>query len=74
MMQRNEGHIVTIASSAGRNGSQYLTDYSSSKFALVGLHESLSLELREQGFHDIQTTCICPNFINTGMTWYPKTK
>ena len=74
MMQRNTGHIVTIASSAGRNGTPYLTDYSASKFALVGLHESLALELREQGFHDIQMTCISPNFINTGMTWHPKTK
>jgi len=73
MMQRSEGHIVTVSSSAGLNGTSYLTDYSASKFALVGIHESLALELREQGFHNIQMTCVCPNFINTGMTWYPKT-
>lgn len=74
MMQRNEGHIVSISSSAGLNGSSYVTDYSASKFAVHGLHESLRLELREQGFDNIQMTCICPNFINTGMAWYPKTK
>ena len=74
MMQRNEGHIVAISSSAGLNGSSYVTDYSASKFAVLGLHESLRLELREQGFDNIQMTCICPNFINTGMAWYPKTK
>ena len=73
MMEQNDGHIVTIASTAAINGSPYLCDYSASKYALIGYHESLTLELREQGFN-IQTTCICPNFINTGMSVKPKTK
>jgi len=73
MMEQNEGHIVTISSSAGLNGTAYLTDYSATKFAVVGLHESLALELRELGFYDIQMTCVCPNFVNTGLAWYPKT-
>lgn len=74
MMERQEGHIVTISSSGGLNGTAYLTDYSATKFALVGLHESLALELRELGSHNIQMTCVCPNFVNTGLAWYPKTK
>lgn len=74
MMQRNEGHIVTVSSSAGLSGNSYVTDYSASKFAIRGLHESLQFELREQGFGNIQMTCVFPNFINTGMAWYPKTK
>ncbi|XP_065652026.1 estradiol 17-beta-dehydrogenase 11 isoform X2 [Hydra vulgaris] len=73
MMERNDGHIVTIASTAAINGSPYLCDYSASKYALIGYHESLTLELREQGFNNIRTTCICPNFINTGLSVKPKT-
>ena len=74
MMERNEGHIVTISSSAGLHGTPYLSDYSASKFALSGLHESLSLELREKHLNGIKLTIVCPNFINTGMSWYPKTR
>ena len=74
MVERNEGHIVTVSSSAGLHGTPYLSDYSASKFALNGLHESLSLELREQGAHGIKFTIVHPNFINTGMSWHPKTR
>jgi len=73
MIEKNEGHIVTISSSAGLHGTPNLSDYSASKFALSGLHESLFLELREQNLNGIKFTLVCPNFINTGMSWYPKT-
>lgn len=33
MMEKNHGHIVTIASIAGLIGAYQLTDYSASKFA-----------------------------------------
>lgn len=42
MMDNNHGHIVTVASGAGLTGASYLVDYCSSKFAAVGLHESLT--------------------------------
>lgn len=74
MMEKNEGHIVTIASSSGLHGTPNLSDYSASKFALMGLHESVALEMREKGLDGIKFTVVCPNFINTGMSWYPKTK
>lgn len=74
MIERNEGHIVTISSSAGLHGTPHLSDYSASKFALNGLHHSLSLEMREKGVNGIKFTLVCPNFINTGMSWYPKTR
>ncbi len=74
MMDKNEGHIVSISSSAGLHGTANLTDYSASKFAVMGLHQSVALEMREQGFTGINFTVVCPNFINTGMSWYPKTK
>ena len=74
MMEKNEGHVVTISSSAGLHGTPNLSDYSASKFALMGLHESVALEMREKGLDGIKFTVVCPNFINTGMSWYPKTK
>ena len=45
MIERNHGHIVTIASSAGLFGVCTLADYCASKFAAVGFDESLRHEL-----------------------------
>lgn len=67
MMENNHGHIVTVASAAGLNGSVRLSDYSASKFAAVGLAESLYLELTSDGYTGINTTLVCPFFISTGM-------
>ena len=67
MIKSKRGHIVTVASMAGHVGIQYLTDYTSSKFAAVGTHEALKVELACQGAQGIDLTCICPYFINTGM-------
>lgn len=67
MIADNSGHICSIASSAGFGGCPRLTDYCASKFAAVGLDESLRRELRGRGVHGVKTTCIAPFFINTGM-------
>jgi all-trans-retinol dehydrogenase (NAD+) len=48
-------------------GISRLTDYCSSKYAAVGLHDSLTAELKQLKKDGIQTTVICPSFINTGM-------
>jgi all-trans-retinol dehydrogenase (NAD+) len=66
MMERNEGHIVTISSAGGLTGVCKLTDYCSSKFASFGFNESLRLELKELG-KNIQTTVVCPYYMKTGM-------
>ncbi len=42
MLEHNHGHIVTIASVAGFIGVSGLVDYCSSKFAAIGLHETLT--------------------------------
>ena len=44
-----------------------LTDYCSSKYAAVGLHDALTAELKQMNKHGVKTTVICPVFINTGM-------
>ncbi|KPM03321.1 epidermal retinol dehydrogenase 2-like protein 1 [Sarcoptes scabiei] len=67
MINRNHGHIVTIASVAGIYGVSYLTDYCASKFANVGMHRSLLMELSQHNLDGIRTTLVMPYFINTGM-------
>lgn len=67
MIERNHGHIVTIASCAGLAGVSGLVDYCASKYGAVGTSESLRLELRTQGKDQIFTTCVCPFYIKTGM-------
>lgn len=68
MLEKDLGHIVTIASLAGHVGISKLVDYCSSKFAAVGFDEALRLELESIGSRGVTTTCICPFFIQaTGM-------
>lgn len=45
MMEKNSGHIVSIASLAGHVGVPKLVDYCASKFAAVGFDEALRMEL-----------------------------
>jgi all-trans-retinol dehydrogenase (NAD+) len=66
MLERNHGHVVTIASASGWVGVARLADYAASKWAAVGFDESLRMELRQKG-SGVRTTCICPFYINTGM-------
>ncbi|MDX1500504.1 MAG: SDR family NAD(P)-dependent oxidoreductase, partial [Woeseiaceae bacterium] len=66
MLERGNGHIVTIASAAGLAGTARLTDYCASKFAAVGFDEALRVELAQQG-SDVVTTIVCPYFVATGM-------
>lgn len=66
MIERNTGHIVTIASAAALIGVTGLADYSASKSAVYGFHESVRMELKKQR-KKIATTVVCPFFIDTGM-------
>lgn len=68
MIQQKKGFIVTISSVMSLFGSAGLSDYSASKWAVTGFHESLRLELRKLKCHDqIKTLLVCPYAINTGM-------
>ena len=68
MISQKRGHLVNVASLAGHSGTNKLVDYCASKFAAVGLDESLRVELFVQGHGDtVRTTVICPYYINTGM-------
>ncbi|XP_026137677.1 short chain dehydrogenase/reductase family 16C, member 5a isoform X2 [Carassius auratus] len=67
MTDKNHGHLVSVASSAGLIGVNGLADYCASKFAAVGFAESVALEMIAAGKEGIKTTIVCPYFINTGM-------
>lgn len=66
MVQRNYGHVVFIASYAGLVGGCNLADYCASKFAIMGMVESLTLELKTDGIN-VNTTAVCPYLISTGL-------
>ncbi|XP_033115622.1 17-beta-hydroxysteroid dehydrogenase 13-like [Anneissia japonica] len=67
MLERDSGHIVTIASLAGYFGTHRLVDYSSSKFAAVGLNDALRNELRMLNKTEIHLSVVCPTFVSTGL-------
>ncbi|XP_016068602.1 PREDICTED: estradiol 17-beta-dehydrogenase 11 [Miniopterus natalensis] len=73
MMKNNHGHIVTVASAAGHTTVPFLMAYCSSKFAAVGFHRALTDELEALGRTGVKTSCLCPNFINTGFIKNPST-
>lgn len=73
MMKNNHGHIVTVASAAGHTTVPFLLAYCSSKFAAVGFHRALTDELAALESTGIKTSCLCPNFINTGFIKNPST-
>ncbi|XP_006885380.1 PREDICTED: estradiol 17-beta-dehydrogenase 11 [Elephantulus edwardii] len=73
MMRNNHGHIVTVASAAGHTAVPFLMAYCSSKFAAVGFHRALTEELDGLKITGVKTSCLCPNFINTGFIKNPST-
>jgi len=73
MVERNSGHIVTVASAAGLAAAPRLSDYSASKFAAVGFDEALRLELKDLA-PDVRTTVVCPFYVATGMFAGVKTR
>jgi NAD(P)-dependent dehydrogenase (short-subunit alcohol dehydrogenase family) len=63
-LEQNEGHVVNTASESGLVGSAGSGPYCASKFAVVGLSESLFQELAMTG-KNVHVTVLCPNFVRT---------
>src|SRR3954452_6184299 len=61
--------VVNTASIAGKHGEGWLSMYSATKFAVVGLSQAAHKELAEDG---IQVTAFCPGFVDTPMTDWTK--
>lgn len=64
MIERGSGHVVNLASMAAYNASGDMPAYAATKYAVLGLSESLSEELRPIG---IGVTAVCPGIINTSI-------
>lgn len=64
MVGRKYGHVVNIASGAGLCSIPAMSAYCSTKFAVVGLSETLRSEMRRFG---IGVSTICPGIINTNI-------
>jgi 3-oxoacyl-[acyl-carrier protein] reductase len=64
LIDKNEGDIVNIASTAGLNGNANISAYSASKFAVIGLSESLMKEVRK---NNIRVVTLTPSTIATDM-------
>eukprot|EP01135_Chromosphaera_perkinsii_P002566 Nk52_evm82s224 gene=Nk52_evmTU82s224 len=65
MVTKKEGFLVNVASVLGHFGAHRCTDYCASKFAVVGFHESLEMELGE--YRNIGMLLVCPATVSTDM-------
>ncbi|WP_201004217.1 3-ketoacyl-ACP reductase [Paenibacillus glycanilyticus] len=64
MIERNTGDIVNIASTAGQRGAPLTSAYTASKAAVIGLSESLMLEVRK---NNIRVITLTPSTVATDM-------
>jgi len=62
MLRQGSGHLVFVASIAGRIATPRHTGYSPTKFAVVGFAESIAYELRP---HKIGVTIVNPGTVDT---------
>jgi NAD(P)-dependent dehydrogenase (short-subunit alcohol dehydrogenase family) len=65
MRPRGTGHIVNIASLAGKAGYPNLATYAATKHAVVGLSEAVRFELKGSG---VEVSVVMPGLVNTELT------
>lgn len=61
MLERKSGHIVNIASLAGKSATPYNVPYSAAKGGLIAFTHSLRAELRGSG---VSASVVCPGFVS----------
>lgn len=64
LIEKNEGDIINVSSTAGLNGNANTSAYSASKFAVIGMSESLMKEVRK---NNIRVCTLTPSTIATEM-------
>ena len=65
LLHKNEGDIINVSSTAGLNGNANISAYSASKFAVIGMSESLMKEVRK---NNIRVNILTPSTIESDMT------
>lgn len=64
MLERNTGDIINISSTAGQKGAPVTSAYSASKAAVIGMSESLMLEVRKS---NVRVVTLTPSTVATDM-------
>lgn len=65
MITRGRGHVVNVASLAGRIATPNAAVYTATKFAVIGLTEAVRAEIHHTG---VRLTAVLPTFVRTEMT------
>lgn len=65
LINQNEGDIINVSSTAGLNGNPNISAYCASKFAVIGMSESLMKEVRK---NNIRVCTLTPSTIESDMT------
>ncbi|TSE10472.1 3-ketoacyl-ACP reductase [Aquimarina algiphila] len=65
LIDKNEGDIINVSSTAGLNGNANISAYSASKFAVIGMSDSLMKEVRK---NNIRVNTLTPSTIESDMT------
>ncbi len=65
MLAGGWGRVINIASIAGLKGARYISAYTASKHALVGMTRALATEVAER---NITVNAVCPGYVDTEMT------
>ncbi|RFU63912.1 3-ketoacyl-ACP reductase [Peribacillus glennii] len=66
MIEKKSGDIINISSTAGQKGAPVTSAYSASKFGVLGLTESLMLEVRK---HNIRVSALTPSTVSTDLAF-----
>jgi len=62
MMERNSGRIINIGSTSSVKGYGYVSAYTASKHAIMGLTRSIAIEISKT---DVTINTVCPGFTET---------
>lgn len=77
MIEKDHGHVVALSSMAGIVGLPNLVPYCATKFAVRGIMESISEEIRQASpnrMTNIKFTTIYPYMVDTGLCKKPRTR